>query len=259
MKNPQLNLDYETQLVTVVDSDPTVSVIWDRQVQQAVIADNSGPTIASRTYGILHTAMYDAWSTYVDTPISTNLGDELQRPEAENTDANKSKAMSYAAYHVLVDLFPEQKAMFDGQMVDLGYDISTISTDTTKPAGIGYISVQALLKVRQQDGSNQTRDLARDRYSDYTDYQPSNQPGDIELIEFWTPDTVPLDNGEFRNQEFLTPQWGNVTPFALESGSQFRPIAPQPFLLGEETVDLDAKTITLFCHFPRLKSSRNRI
>ena len=280
MTDPQINLNYETQFVTVANSDPTVSVIWDRQVQQAVINDISGPTIASRAYGILHTAMYDAWSAYADTPISTNLGDDLQRPSAENTDANKSEAMSYAAYYVLVDLFPEQQQMFARQMADLGYDISTISTDNSDPAGIGYISAQALLNVRRQDGSNQTGNLGGDRvlmqslmgetpqsrrlrssspttgdatasrtalhrYSDYTGYQPANQPGDIEFIELWTPDVVPSGNGESRTQEFLTPQWGNVTPFALESGSQFRPSAPQPFLLVEGTVDLDAKTITL--------------
>ena len=245
MSDPQVNLNYETQFVTVANSDPTVSVIWDRQVQQAVINDISGPTIASRAYGILHTAMYDAWSAYADTPISTNLGDDLQRPQAENTDANKSEAMSYAAYYVLVDLFPEQQQMFARQMADLGYDISTISTDNSDPAGIGYISAQALLNVRRQDGSNQTGNLGGDRYSDYTGYQPANQPGDIEFIELWTPDVVPSGNGESRTQEFLTPQWGKVTPFALESGSQFRPIAPQPFLLVEGTVDLDAKTITL--------------
>lgn len=240
MSDPQLNLNYETQLVTVVDSEPTISAIWDDRVQQAVIANNSGPTIASRAYGILHTAIYDAWSAYVDTPISTNLEDDLQRPDAENTDANKSQAMSYAAYYVLVDLFPEQQTMFDRQMAELGYDVATISTDVSNPAGIGYLMARAKLDERRQDGSNQTNN-----YSDYTGYQPANQPGDIESIERWTPDVVPLGNGEFRTQEFLTPQWGNVTPFALESGSQFRPTAPQPFLLVDGAVDLDAKTITL--------------
>ena len=240
MSNPKLSLNYETQFVNVADSDPTVSVIWDRQVQRAVINDVSGPTIASRAYGVLHTAMYNAWSAYADTPISTNLDDDLQRPENENTDANKTEAMSHAAYYVLVDLFPEQKAMFDRQMADLGYEIDTVSQDRSSPAGIGYILAQTLLDERREDGSNQANG-----YSDYTGYQAANQPGDIDFIELWTPDVVPLGNGEFRTQEFLTPQWGQVTPFALESGSQFRPTAPQPFLLVEGTVDLDAKTITL--------------
>ncbi|WP_217523288.1 vanadium-dependent haloperoxidase [Pleurocapsa sp. PCC 7327] len=47
-------------------------------------------------------------------------------------------------------------------------------------------------------------------------------------------------------QEYLTPHWGEVIPFALASGNEFRPPAPEPFLLVEgATVDLAAKTITL--------------
>jgi hypothetical protein len=50
--------------------------------------------------------MFDAWAAYDETAIATQLGDELQRPEAENTDANKTEAMSYSAYRVLTELFP---------------------------------------------------------------------------------------------------------------------------------------------------------
>lgn len=247
MDNPQLTVDYPTQLVSVESSNPTISVLWDRLVQQAVVNDGSGPTISSRAYGMMHTAMYDAWSAYADIPISTNLEDELQRPESENTDANKSEAMSYAAYYVLVDLFPEQREMFDQQMLDLGYDPASISTDTSNPFGIGYVSAQALLNVRHDDGANQLGDAANGSgipYSDYTGYQPSNQPEDLKFIELWTPELVSID-GELTKQEFLTPQWGEVTPFALESSSQFRPVAPEPFLLVDGTVDLENKTITL--------------
>ena len=247
MDNPQLIVDYETQLVTVEGRDPSISVLWDRQVQQAVIRDSSGPTISSRAYGMMHTAMYDAWSAYADTPISTNLGDELQRPESENTIENKSEAMSYAAYYVLVSLFPEQEAMFARQMLELGYDTTSISTDTSDPAGIGYSSAMALLDLRLNDGANQLGNVPNSNgvpYSDYTSYQISNEPGNIEFIELWTPDIVSID-GELTTQEFLTPQWGEVEPFALDDGAQFRPEAPEPFLLVDGRVDLADKTITL--------------
>jgi len=59
---------------------------------------------------------------------------------------------------------------------------------------------------------------------------------------------VPIDatpGTEDLVQEFLTPQWGGVTPFSYESSDQFRPEDPQPFLLVEGTVDLEAGTITL--------------
>lgn len=56
----ELILDTQSQLVTVRNPSPTISVLWDRAVQQAVINTKVGPTIASRAHGIVHTAMYDA-------------------------------------------------------------------------------------------------------------------------------------------------------------------------------------------------------
>ena len=251
MTELQLNINPETQLITVDDPSPSVSVVWDRAVQQAVIETAPGPTIASRSYAMVHTAIYDAWSAYEATPISTNLGDDLQRPEAENTIANKTEAMSYAAYQVLVELFPEQKAIFDRVMYDLGYDPSSISTDAATPAGIGTISAQALLDYREGDGANQLGDAPNSDgtpYSDYTGYRPVNEPGNIEHIEYWTPDILVDSNSideSFVSQKFLTPHWGKVTPFALDSRDRYRPDAPQPFLLIDGKADLDAKTITL--------------
>ncbi len=184
--------------------------------------------------------------------ISTQLGDDLQRPDKEITDANKSEAMSYAAYQVLTDLFPTQTEIFDELMNDLGLDTSNNTTDTTTAAGIGNVMSAELLEFRQQDGSNQLGDRPNGvdgvPYSDISDYQPVNAPGDINNIERWTPELVPIDaepGTEIRTQQFLTPQWGDVTPFALESGEQFRPEAPEPFLLVDGTVNLEEKTITL--------------
>lgn len=48
-----------------------------------------------------------------------------------------------------------------------------------------------------------------------------------------------LDNSDpstFRTQIYLTPHWGNVTPFALTDGAQFRPSPPpQPGSLASYT------------------------
>ena len=248
MSQLQLNLDSETQLVKVNDTSPTVSIIWDRAVQAAAIETAIGPTIASRAYAMMHTAMYNAWSAYEDRPISTNLGDALQRPQDENTQANKTEAMSYSAYYVLKELFPEQKSNFDRLMFDLGYDPKTAAIDFTSPAGIGVFSAQTLLKYSQRDGANQLGSEPNSDgtpYSDYTNYQPDNQPGNIKNIELWTPNLVHSKELGVVSQQFLTPHWGKVTPFALESAAQFRPEPPQPFLLVNGTVNLDAKNIIL--------------
>ncbi len=250
--NPELIVDPETQLVTVDDPNPTISVLWDRAVQQAVIESSPGPTIAARAYAILHTAIYDAWSAYEDTPISTQLGDELQRPDSENTAENKTEAISYAAFHVLSDLFSDQQEIFVQLMQDLGFDPNLITNDTTTPAGIGFTAADALLNVRQQDGSNQLGDDPNGDgtpYSDTTGFENVNTPGNVQVIDQFTLENVPINNSDPTDsdvtQQFLTPQFGDVTPFGLESGDQFRPEAPEPFLLVDGEVDLEAKTITL--------------
>ena len=69
----------------------------------------------------MHTAIFDAWAAYDPTAIATTFGDDWQRPELENTDANKQKAMSYAAYEVVSDLFPGEIRHFDRLMADFDY------------------------------------------------------------------------------------------------------------------------------------------
>lgn len=100
-----LQLDSVSQTVSVTDPTPSISVVWDQAVQEAVATTSPGPTIASRAYAMMHTAMYDAWSAYDSLAISTQLADNLQRPSEENTESNKVQAMSFAAYRVLDDLF----------------------------------------------------------------------------------------------------------------------------------------------------------
>jgi hypothetical protein len=248
----ELELDTVAQTVSIQDPTRSISVIWDGAVQGAVIETSPGPTIASRAYAMMHTAMYDAWSAYDAVAISTGLDDTLQRPESENTDSNKKTAMSFAAYRVLEDLFAAQASDFESLMLDLGLNPNNTSTDVTTPAGIGIRMAEVILAARREDGSNQLGDDPNGTigvpYSDTTGYTAQNPVGDADDIEFWTPEFVPIDSipgEEDRIQSFLTPQWGQVESFPLSSGSEFRPEAPQPFLLVDGEVDLDAQTITL--------------
>ena len=241
---PTLELDVDTQLVTVDDPSPTVSVLWDRVTQEAVIDTAPGPTIASRAYSMVHTAMFDAWAAYDPEAIATQLGDELQQPESEITEANKIEAMSYAAYRVLVDLYPDRVEIFDELMREMNFDPDNMTTDTTTPAGIGNVSAQTLLEFRHQDGSNQASETP---YASDSEYPYVNEPGHALHIDRWTAEYIPIDATEADApiQEFLTPHWGDVTPFALESGDVFRPDPPQPFLLVDGEIDLEDRTITI--------------
>ncbi len=52
---------------------------------------------------------------------------------AERSRANKAKAISFAAYYALVDLFPNLRGLADAQLAELGY----APTDDSIPARVG--------------------------------------------------------------------------------------------------------------------------
>ena len=217
----------------------TVASDWIGAATQGVRNQPQGPTVASRLYGILGTAMYDAWSAYEATPISTVLGDTLQRPTSENTQANKQEAISFAAYRVLTELLPTQTANLTARMNSLGYDPNNTSTDTTTAAGIGNTIAATLMNARRNDGSNQLNN-----YVDTIGYSTPNTPTQVVNIELWTPESVPIDSGSAL-QTYLTPHWGTVQSFSLTDNAQYRPPEIIRFLSDRNaSADLQAGTIT---------------
>ena len=244
-----LVLEPDTQLATIEDDSPTISVLWNQTLSQAVINTNPGPTVASRAYSLMHTAMYDAWATYDPIAIATTYGDRFSRPSRENTAANKQKAMSYAAFEVASDLFPQQTFLFEELMSDLGYDYSEdVYRDFTNPEGLGTFAGNYLLQTKYDDGANQLgKDISgveNKPYADTSTYQYINHDAEsIVDLDYWTPEDISLTN-EPKLQQFLTPHWGDVTTFATDN-SQLLPPAPESFLLVEGETDFAAKTITL--------------
>ena len=236
----QLILDPASQTVQTDDPSPTVSVRWDRAAQAAVTADVSGPTISSRAYALTHTAIYDAWAAGEDTARGIHFGakSDLADPEIE-------AAMSHAAHAMLVSLFPEQEAMFDARLREFGLEPGA----NGEAAELGRAAAGAVIEARMADGANQA-----EGYESVVDpchdpiYEAVNaSPMDMVDIERWTPESIPLDPEDAEPEQwFLTPHWGRVDTFGLESGDAIRPVAPEPFFMVDgATMDMDAKTITL--------------
>ena len=118
---------------------------WSNATLQAIRVSKIGPPMVARALAIVNTCVYDAWAAYDPFAVGTQLGGALRRPAAEQTEANKEKAISFAAYHALVDLFGPQKAYFDALMISFGYDPTDNSTDTTTPVGIGNVCSAAII------------------------------------------------------------------------------------------------------------------
>ncbi|MDB9372049.1 vanadium-dependent haloperoxidase [Nodularia sphaerocarpa] len=202
---------------------------WNEVALQAIRDTRTAPTVVARNLAIVHTGIFDAWAAYDSKAVGTTLGGTLRRSATERTIENKEEAISFAAYRTLVDLFPTQVNAFDMKMTSLGYDPTNTSTDTSTAIGIGNLVAKSLLDFRQNDGSNQLGNLTPSGipYADYTGYQPVNTPDQVNDINRWQPLRVSDGQGGFVEQKFLTPQWRNVTPFALSSWDEFLPPPPK--------------------------------
>jgi len=169
---------------------------WNEQLLSVIRAypAGTGPTITARALGVTHTATYDAWAAYDPVAKVTRPDGPSQQSAASNTLANKSEAISYAAYRALNDLFPSTRfpcipasCPTDGSatyltpdklLEKLGYNPANTTTTPNTPAGVGNLAAQAVLTYRHRDGSNQLGDTAGGTpgvpYSDYTGYTPRN-------------------------------------------------------------------------------------
>ena len=224
-------------------ADDNAVLRWSEQTLAAIRALKTGPTINARALAIVHTAMYDAWAAYDPTAVGTRLGGSLRRPAAERTDAYKSQAISYAGYRALLNLFPARSADFRALMTAMGYDPDDASTDPASPTGVGNQAAAAVLAFRATDGSNQAGG-----YADTIGYVPVNTPDQVNDPFRWQPLRHPDASGAIVVQKYLTPHWGNVTPFALSSPNQFLPPGPTQrtlLQLDEEITDTLLPSATL--------------
>ena len=128
-------------------TDESVVLAWNQQLLDTIKETRTGPTIAARALAVVHTAIYDAWAAYdpvaVDTRQRLRVVADLRQPTAERTVDNKTKAVSFAAYATLVDLFPARQATYAQQMADLDYVIH--GSDTSTAAIVGAAAAQAVL------------------------------------------------------------------------------------------------------------------
>ncbi len=216
---------------------------WNEVLLEAIRSGGASPTETTYHLHLTSAAVYDAWAAY--HPAASGHYSQLDRPESEHDLAHKAAAVSYAAYAMLSHFFPARQAQFDAFMDQLGYDRSLTGTDPSTAAGLGNLAAQNVLAARSDDGSN-----AESGYADTTGYEPVNSPDPADPSapggsdfdpNAWQPLRVPTgtvvdqngvpivdpdDPASYEDQIALTPHWGSVDAFALETGDQFRPEAP---------------------------------
>jgi hypothetical protein len=164
---------------------------WNQKAGAAVVEAKVYPFVGGRDMSMVHVAMFDAINSIEGryTPYKVKV--------AAPTGSSAEAAGVAAAHAVLVKIFPEQKASFDAAYAA---SLAQIPEGSGKTAGIGVGEEVAgkILALRAADGADAPNT-----------YRPSTAPG------VYVPTTLPIAS-----------QWGNVTPWVMERGSQFRPAAP---------------------------------
>lgn len=206
-----------TVAATAAHAADTIVVQWNDVTLANIRTTHPGPPIVARMLAIVDTCIYNAWTAYdpVASPTVPKATTGIaKQPPAQISDANKSVAISYAAYRAMIDLFPTNQIPAVAMMAALGLDPANATTDTSTPAGIGNVACAAVLAARHHDGSNQLGDLSGgSAYSDYTGYAPVNTADVINDPNRWQPVRISDGHGGTVVQKYITPFWGQVTPF----------------------------------------------
>ncbi|WP_279483352.1 vanadium-dependent haloperoxidase [Aureimonas sp. SK2] len=235
----------------------TIVVRWNDVLLKALeIGTNEkslrlGPPMVARLLSMVYTAAFQAWSSYDHSAKPPLPGGPGREPVAKRTLGNKNVAISHAIYRTSLDLFPNSriKALLDGHMTSLGLDIESTATTGSGPAVIGNAAAKAVLAARADDGANQAGnrsgspppapDGSRIPYADYTGYAAVNQPAmsfsgtsraHVTEVARWQPlSYIDPSVGMVTTPAFIGPHWGQVKPFSLTSGDEFRPSPPESF------------------------------
>jgi len=173
-------------------------IAWNQELLKIVQTPGAQPATVhqTRSYAMLHAAIDDAIVsiTHDGSPLLVSVkAPHGSRPDAAAIEAGRA---------TLTALYPGFKAelaqLADGQL-------ATIPNGANKQHGIqvGDAVAAKVLDLRANDGSAVVPPA----------FTPGNQPGNYRS----TPPNFPTP--AFTN-------WGQVTPFVLKSGSQFRPEPP---------------------------------
>ena len=178
----------------VVQVQADAVLVWNDIALRAIQLDVTDPPVATRNLALVSLAQYDTLAAIEGTPAYL-----VQR--SVSGAVNAQAAAATAAHRILSLTYPAQKAVFD---TALASNLAGIAEGAAKDAGItlGLSVADAVLAIRANDGS-----------SAFADYSGSTAVGK------WRPTGPIYDVAE-------NPHWGSVTPFALNSPSEYRPDAP---------------------------------
>lgn len=224
-----------------IDEKKSAARIWNEALLTSIRGDLARPTVHARNLFHTAVAMYDAWAAFDNKADSYLLGKNrngyncaFSGITVPNTEKARAEAISYAAYNLLKHRFAKSPGVanstrfYEDLMLSMGYDSTFSSTDYSRgsAAALGNHIAACVIAYGLADGSNEANSYASLVYKPFNaPFYPTQAGTTITDPDRWQP----LSFNEFRDQNgnlfagstppFLTPEWGDVLPFALTSAN----------------------------------------
>lgn len=216
---------------------------WNEAMLEAIREDYARPTVHARNLWHTSMAMYDAWAAYDSVAETYLLGQIVEEywctyngiDMPMDVEAAREEAISYAAYRVLSHRFANSPGSattlprFDTLMMDLGYPIDSIHWNygTGQPFALGNYIAQCVIGFGWADNANELGEYENEYYAPYNQTILPVVPGNPDAIDAnrWQPISLDVyidQSGHVlpnSTPDFLSPEWGNVVPFALDADS----------------------------------------
>lgn len=224
---------------SVVQAQHSVAREWNELLLESIRNDFARPTVHARNLFHVSAAMYDAWAAYDNEARPFFLGRTVGNytcnfngiPTPADIQAAREEAISYAAYRLMRHRFQNSPGaaylygLYDNLMDQLGYDktFSSQNYGTGQPACLGNYIASQLISFGFQDGANELNTYANQYYEPVNDplVMLSDEPNVMNDPNRWQPLTLDVFIDQagnvipFNTPDFLSPEWGNVTPFSL--------------------------------------------
>ena len=215
------------------DAQHTAARQWNELLLDSIRNDFARPTVHARNLYHTSVAMWDAWATYSGSAQQIIFKEDNATLDLVNVDNWRSEALSHAVYHILRARFatspgaPTMFPQYDALMTTLGYDKDFTSTLGSTPAAIGNRIAVAVLAFGLNDLANEQGDYTNQHYEPINEPLVPALPGNPAFqlpgadpnrwqplaLDFFIDQSGNVIIGGF--PEFLSPEWGAVTPFSL--------------------------------------------
>lgn len=225
--------------ISMAHAQNSIARSWNELVLEGIRNDYARPTVHARNLFHASIAMYDAWACFDVTAELYFLGKTIGNyscefngfPAVSDTIEARKSAISYAMYRLIQHRFKdspggdETLAQAADLMIGLGLDTSFYTTnyESGNAAALGNYIAQEIINFGFQDGSNEALQYTNLFYESVNEPMVIDTPGNVSMTEpdHWQPLTLEQYIDQAGNvidgltPGFLSPEWGNVIPFAL--------------------------------------------